>query len=55
MRLLHVVSDAPINRIMTEDLKYIRWFDEPFRKTVMDSIPVKRIRVDTVMPKDWIK
>ena len=55
MRLLHVVSDVPTNRVITEDFKYIRWFDEPFRKTGMDSIPVKRIRVGTVMPKSWIR
>ena len=55
MRLLHVVSDVPTNRVITEDFKYIRWFDEPFRKTEMDSIPVKRIRVGTVMPKSWIR
>ena len=55
MRLLHVVSDMPTNRVMTKDLKYIRWYDEPFRKTEMDSIPVKRIRVGTVMPKHWMR
>ena len=55
MRLLHVVSDMPTSRVMTEDLKYIRWYDEPFRKAGMDSIPVKRIPVGTVMPKDWIR
>ena len=55
MRLLHVVSDMPTGRVMTEDLKYIRWYDEPFRKTVMDSIPVERIPVGTVMPKDWMR
>ena len=55
MKLMHVVSDMPTNRIITEDFKYIRWFDEPFRKTVMDSIPVERIPVGTVMPKDWMR
>lgn len=55
MRLLQVVSDAPMIRIITEDFKYIRWFDEPFRKTTMYSIPVERILVGTVMPKNWIK
>ena len=55
MRLLHVVADTPANRIMTEDFKYIRWFDEPFRKTTMYSIPVERILVGTVMPKNWIR
>ena len=55
MRLLQVVSDAPNIRIITEDFKYIRWFDEPFRKTDMNSISAKRIPVGTVMPKDWIR
>ena len=55
MRLLHVVSDTPANRVITEDSKYIRWFDEPLRKTDMDSIPAKRIPVGTVMPKNWIR
>ena len=55
MRLLHVVSDVPTNRVITEDFKYIRWFDEPFRKTGMDLIPEKRIRVGTVMPKHWMR
>ena len=55
MRLLQVVSDAPNIRIITEDFKYIRWCDEPFRKTTMYSIPVKKIPVGTVMPKNWIR
>ena len=55
MRLLHVVSDTPAARIITENFKYIRWFDEPFRKTTMYSIPVERILVGTVMPKNWIR
>ena len=55
MRLLHVVSDSPINRIITEDLKYIHWYDEPFRKAKISPIPVKRIPVGTVMPKDWMR
>ena len=55
MRLLHVVSDTPSARVMTEDCKYIRWLDEPFRETYMTSIPAKRIPVGTVMPKSWIR
>ena len=55
MRLLQVVSDAPMLRVMTEDFEYIRWLDEPFRKTTMYSIPVERILVGTVMPKNWIR
>ena len=55
MKLLHVVSDMPTSRVMTENLKYIRWYDEPFRKAKMTPKPVKRIRVGTVMPKDWIR
>ena len=55
MRLLHVVSDMPTNRVITEDLKYLRWFDEPFRKVKVSPIHVERIRVGTVMPKDWMK
>ena len=55
MRLLHVVSDTPANRVITEDSKYIRWFDEPFCETCMTSIPAKRIPVGTVMPKGWIR
>ena len=55
MRLLHVVSDMPTNRVMTEDFKYLRWFDEPFRKTELIPIPVEKIPSGTVMPKDWIR
>ena len=55
MRLLQVVSDAPMLRIMTADFEYIRWLDEPLRKTTMYPIPVKRIPVGTVMPKNWIR
>ena len=55
MRLLQVVSDAPMLRIMTADFEYIRWLDEPLRKTTMYSIPTKRIPVGTVMPKSWIR
>ena len=55
MRLLQVVSDAPNIRIITEDFKYIRWCDEPFRKTTMYSIPIEKIPVGTVMPKNWIR
>ena len=55
MRLLHVVSDTPVVRVMTGDFQYIRWCDEPLRKTDMNSIPAKRIPVGTVMPKNWIR
>ena len=55
MRLLHLVSDCVTSRVITEDCKYIRWFDEPFRKTGMGSIPAKKIPVGTVMPKNWIR
>ena len=55
MRLLHVVSDTPSARIITEDFKYIRWLDEPLRKTTMYPIPAKRIPVGTIMPKNWIR
>ena len=55
MRLLHVVSDTPVVRIMIENFQYIRWCDEPLRKTTMSSIPAKRIPVGTVMPKNWIR
>ena len=55
MRLLHVVSDKPVARIMTEDFKYIRWDTDRFRETYMNSIPAKRIPVGTVMPKSWIR
>ena len=55
MRLLHVVSDNPMIRIMTGDFKYVRWLDEPFRKTTIYPIPVERILVGTVMPKNWIR
>ena len=55
MRLLHVVSDMPTNRVITEDLKYLRWFDEPFRTTIISPGPVERIPVGTVMPKDWMR
>ena len=55
MKLLHVVSDVPTSRIMTEDFGYIRWFAEPFRKTKMSSISVKRIPVGTIMPKNWMR
>ena len=55
MRLLHVVSDIPTSRVMTENLKYIRWYGEPFRKAKINPIPVERIPVGTVMPKDWMR
>ena len=56
MRLLQVVSDAPNIRIITEDFKYIRWIDEPLRKTELHSARlVEKIPVGTVMPKDWIR
>ena len=57
MRLLHVVSDAPMIRIIIiiGNFQYIRWLDEPLRKTDMNSIPAKRIPVGTVMPKNWIR
>ena len=55
MRLLQVVSDAPLIRIMTADFEYIRWLDEPLRKATMYSIPVERILVGTVMPKNWLR
>ena len=55
MRLLHVVSDTPMLRVMTEDFEYIRWLNEPLRKTTMYPIPIARILVGTVMPKNWIR
>ena len=55
MRLLHVVSDHLVNRVITEDFKYLRWFDEPFRKTTKYPIPVERIPIGTVMPKNWVR
>ena len=55
MRLLHVVSNMPTNRIMTEDFKYLRWFDCPLREAYLYPIPVERIPIGTVMPKDWMR
>ena len=55
MRLLQVVSDTPLLRVMIENFEYVRWLDEPLRKTTMYPIPVERIPVGTVMPKDWIR
>lgn len=55
MRLLHVVSDVPTNRVITEDFKYIRWSDEPLRylHSSINFSENLRIPKGTTTPDFW--
>ena len=56
MKLMHTSKDKYyFSRVITEDCKYIRWCDEPLRKTALWSGGFTKILVGTVMPKDWIR
>ena len=44
-----------LNRIVTENYQYIRWCDEPLRKTGMDKSSLVKVNKGIVMPKNWIR
>ena len=56
MKLMYTAKDKYyFARVITEDCKYIRWCDEPLRKTALWSGGFTKILVGTVMPKDWMR
>ena len=56
MKLMFTLRDKNyFARVITEDCKYIRWNDEPLRKTDIWNGGFTKIPVGTVMPKDWIR
>ena len=57
MKLMFTLRDdyLTLNRIVTEDYQYIRWCDEPLRKTGMDKSGLVKVHKGTVMPKHWMR
>ena len=59
MKLMFTLRDdyLTLNRVVTEDYKYIRWCDEPLRITRMDKYKSSLVKVHkgTVMPKPWMR
>ena len=59
MKLMFTLRDdySNLHSIVTEDINYIRWNDEPLRETVFHVRPTDLIKVSkgTVMPKHWMR
>ena len=57
MKLVFTLRDdyLTLNRVVTEDYKYIRWCDEPLRITGMDKSGLTKVHKGTVMPKHWMR
>lgn len=57
MKLMFTLRDdySTLNRIITADLKYIRWCDEPLRGTEVTPVALKKVLKGTVMPKHWMR
>lgn len=57
MKLMFTLRDSyrDLPRVVTEDFRYIRWCDEPFRITTMSSVHLPKVLKGTVMPKEWMR
>ena len=57
MKLMFTLRDKylTLNRVVTEDYQYIRWCDEPLRKTGRDKSGLINVPKGTVMPKHWMR
>lgn len=57
MKLMFTLRDnyLTLNRIVTADFRYIRWYDEPLRITEMSKVNLPKVLKGTVMPKSWIR
>lgn len=57
MKLMFTLRDKylTLNRVVTEDYQYIRWYYEPLRITGMDKSDLIKVHKGTVMPKHWMR
>ena len=57
MKLMFTLRDdyLTLNRIVTENYQYIRWFDEPLRTTEMIPGSLLKVTKGTVMLKHWVR
>ena len=57
MKLMFTLRDKylTLNRVITEDYQYIRWYGKPLRTTEMIPVYLIKVPKGTVMPKHWIR